>query len=116
MLIIPLKIHITGRVKTADIITVVKPILSIGIKIDNINNINVNTAKLPNKNRIIIMNAKFETKYIAAINRNQEIIKIITITNKSVLFDRFLSPEINLIIYILNSVIFKISYIYYVEK
>ena len=45
----PLKIHIIGRVKTADIITVAKPILSIGIKIENINNKNVNAAKAPKK-------------------------------------------------------------------
>ncbi len=90
-----------------DIITVATPILSIGITIENINNKNVNPAKVPKKYNIIILNTIFET--IANINKIQEIIKMITINNKIVFFDKFLSPEINLIIYNLNSVLFKTS-------
>ena len=58
---IPLKSHIIGRVNTKDIITVTMPILSIGIKIEIINNIKVNTAKDPIKYNITIRMTVFET-------------------------------------------------------
>jgi hypothetical protein len=83
--------------------------LSIGIKIENINKINVNTAKVPIKYNTIRRSTRFEMTYRANINKNQETINRITITNKIVFFDKFLSPEINLIIYNLNSDLFKIS-------
>ena len=48
-------------------------------------------------------------KIIANITKNQEMINRITMNTKIDFFDKFLSPEINLIIYILNSVQYKIS-------
>jgi len=90
--------NIIGMVKTADIVIVAKPILSIGIKIENINNINVNTAKIPINRNITILNTIFETIYRTNIKQNQEIINRISINNKIGFFDKFLSPEINLII------------------
>jgi hypothetical protein len=79
------------------------------MKMENINNINVNTARDPIKTSITIMTITFETKNTVNIAKNQEIIKRMTIANKIDFFDKFLSPEINLIFYILNSVLFKIS-------
>ena len=58
---------------------------------------------------VIKMSVISERKYNANINKNQEIMNRININNKIGFFDKFLSPEINLIIYILNSVLFKIS-------
>jgi secreted Zn-dependent insulinase-like peptidase len=83
--------------------------LSIGIKIENINSKNVNPAKNPIKSNIMKMTIKFEVKNITNTDKIQEMIKRITITNNRDFFDKFLSPEINLIIYTLNSVLFKIS-------
>jgi hypothetical protein len=79
------------------------------MKIENINNINVNAAKIPKKYNTILRRTIFKTIYKVNINKNQEIINRITITNKIVFFDKFLSPEINLIFYILTSVLFNLS-------
>jgi len=49
-----------GKVNMATIIIVTVPILSIGIKIENINNKNVNTAKNPTKNKTIRLNEILE--------------------------------------------------------
>ena len=96
--IIKLKTHIIGNVKIAAVTIRTIPIFSKGLTNEIINNINVNPAKVPRKYIKYALNVGFEKISNIIMKNNQEIMKRITIINKSVFFDRLFKPEINLII------------------
>ncbi|MEE9376842.1 MAG: hypothetical protein V3V33_02265 [Candidatus Lokiarchaeia archaeon] len=102
----PLKINTTGTVKIIEIITRTVPLLSRLKKSDKINNTNVNPAKKAIKNAIIKLKVRFEMTKILKMNKNQEIMKRITIIIKIVFFDRFFNPEINLMIIAFSKISF----------
>ena len=92
------KINRTGIVRTAAINNTIILIFSIGITNDIINKINVNPAKTPRKYKKYPLKVTLSMRSNIIMNNNQEIMKTITIINKTVFLDKSFSPEINLIL------------------
>jgi len=88
----------TGIVKIIAVTTHNVALLSRLKKSDKINSTNVKPAKKAIKNAIIMLKVGFEITKILKTNKNQDIRKVITIINKTVFFDRFFNPVVNLMI------------------
>ena len=86
-----------GIAKINAIIIISVPISLICLKNEIINSTNVNAANAPITNKKNLPNSKFPKISNMKVKRNQEITNKTTIINNSFFFDRFFSPEINLI-------------------
>ena len=85
-------------VNIATIIKIINPIFSIGIKIDKIRRMNVNTTKNPAMNLTKSMNPGIDNIVVPNKTNTHKTIKNIKTTRSKVVLDNFFNPLMNLIL------------------